>query len=234
MDGVLQRIRPDSWAKAAVSWKCFDETWNLGSTIRILPSDLRHARIWWKNNLGLGTSWTIQKARMKSTGVSTPRLFGSLLWRRIMLERPFLSARFCIASNIFGWISAAMTQPLSPTSLARPMEKNPIPQPTSKTVMPFDTYEPNIFSGLSKKCRKRLSNVYANHHGQIWPPIQRAFHNNFRSLGKFQYIIIAYILGYQFWASLLFFLTRLLPSFLLIANKSPWQLERHHELALFQ
>jgi hypothetical protein len=33
---------------------------------------------------------------------------------------------------------------------------------------------------LWKKCRKRLSNVYANHHGQIWPPIQKALHRNFR------------------------------------------------------
>ena len=170
MVGVSQRLRPDSCAKATISWKRVAETWNLGSAIRILAFGLRQSQTWWKNDFGSGTSCTIQKARMKSTGVATPRSSGSLWCKRMMPDTPSFSERLSITANIFGWTSAAMTQPLSPTSLARPMEKNPIPQPASKTVMPLDTYEPSIFSGLWKKPRKGLSNVYASHHGQIWLP----------------------------------------------------------------
>ena len=47
-----------------------------------------------------------------------------------------------------GEVCTEMTDPFSPTNFAMAMEKNPIPQPISTTVIPLRTYGFNIFSGF--------------------------------------------------------------------------------------
>jgi hypothetical protein len=50
-----------------------------------------------------------------------------------------------------------ITRPSSPTVLPIGIEKKPIPQPTSMTVIPGSMREPTILSGSWSQRRKRLS-----------------------------------------------------------------------------